>query len=66
MGAETIYKITVSSKEVETISTLINMLDDCPIDLTNDDYIEIIRGIANEDQDIDVKGIQLSFVEGCD
>ena len=61
MEAETFYKITVSSKEIETIKDLLKVLDDCFIYLSDSDYMEIIRSIANKSHDVDIKGIQLSF-----
>ncbi len=61
MDTETVYKITVSSKEIETIKDLLDVLDNCPIDLSNAEYMEIIRSIANESRDVDIDGIQLSF-----
>ena len=61
MNATTIYNIELNNKDVETIRTLMDMLDNCPIDLSNDNYVEIFKSIANEDSDVDVDGIQLSF-----
>lgn len=61
MNATTIYNIELNKREVDTIRTLMDMLDNCPIDLSNDNYVEIFKSIANEDSDVDIDGIQLSF-----
>lgn len=61
MNATTIYNIELNKREVDTIRTLMDMLDNCPIDLSNDNYVEIFKSIVNEDSDVDIDGIQLSF-----
>ena len=43
MEAETTYRITVSEKDTEVLGELIAILDGCPVELSNDDYVEIIR-----------------------
>lgn len=46
MEAETTYRITVSEKDTEVLGELIAILDGCPVELSNDDYVEIIRAIV--------------------
>ena len=65
MLGETNYKITIDYREITSIGTLLEILDDCPIPLNNDDYVSIFRAIANHSKNADdVDGIEFSYVEG--
>jgi hypothetical protein len=66
MEAETTYRITVNEKDTEVLGELIAILDDCPVGLSNDDYVEIIRAIGTGSKNVEVKGIELSFTEGSE
>ena len=61
MEAETKCTITISKKETAVFRELLSILDHCPIDLSNDDYLSIIRSISAEDFDVDINGIELVF-----
>ena len=57
MEAETTYRITVSEKAI---------LDGCPVELSNDDYVEIIRAIGTGSKNVEAEAIELSFTEGSE
>lgn len=61
MEGKTKYIIMVSEKETVVFRELLSILDRCPIDLSNDDYLSIIRAISAKDPDVDIDGIELSF-----
>lgn len=66
MEAETTYRITVNEKDTEVLGELIAILDDCPVGLSNDDCVEIIRAIGTGSKNVEVEGIELSFTEGSE
>lgn len=66
MEAETTYRITVNEKDTEVLGELIAILDDFPVGLSNDDYVEIIRAIGTGSKNVEVEGIELSFTEGSE
>lgn len=66
MEAETTYRITVSEKDTEVLGELIAILDGCPVELSNDDYVEIIRAIGTGRKDVEAEAIELSFTEGSE
>ena len=53
MTSETIYNLKIEYEEVITIKSLLDILDDCPIPLSNDDYISIFRAISHRDNDVE-------------
>lgn len=58
------YNIEVNADEVATIDSLLRLLDDCTIPLTNDDYVSIFRAIANQDEDVDdIDGLKFLYVD---
>lgn len=63
MDIEMNYKIYVNKNEVNVIKDLLDILNSCPIDLNNDDYITIINdiaGIGNEYSTLEpIDGIQI-------
>lgn len=61
MISNTNVVIRISNREAKVISELLNILEACPIELSNDDYVDIIRAIAQgcEDTDIDRYGDSL-------
>lgn len=62
MNGKTKYIIRVSNEERQTISELLDMLDACPIDLSNQNYIEIIREIANGGTDTgDIEWVEIQY-----
>lgn len=65
-GAETTYRITVSEKDTEVLGELIAILDGCPVELSNDDYVEIIRAIGTGSKNVEAEAIELSFTEGSE
>lgn len=54
------YIISVKPKEQEAIHDLMNILDECPISLTNEDYCLIFREIAAHGNDI--CGVDIEYV----
>lgn len=46
MIGETTYKITVSRADSDVIKNLVDILENCPMGLNNDDYVEIMKTIA--------------------
>ena len=53
MSGETIYNLKIEYEEAITIKSLLDILDDCPIQLTNDDYVSIFRAIGYRDNDVE-------------
>lgn len=66
MEAETTYRITVSEKDTEVLGELIAILDGCPVELSNDDYVEIIRAIGTGSKNVEAEAIELLFTEGSE
>ena len=63
MSGETTYKITVTLEEAILIRDLLDTLADCPIALGNDDYVSIMREIAECGNDPDIDGVELEYVK---
>lgn len=63
MSGETTYKITVTLEEAIVIRDLLDTLADCPIELGNDDYVNIMREIAECGNDPDIDGVELEYVK---
>ena len=64
MTSETIYNLKIEYEEVITIKSLLDILDDCPIPLSNDDYISIFRAISHRDNDVDdIEGLKIIYDE---
>lgn len=64
MTSETIYNLKIEYEEVIAIKSLLDILDDCPIPLTNDDYISIFRAISYRDNDVDdIEGFKIIYDE---
>lgn len=64
MTGETVYTIEVTYDEIVPIGSLLELLDDCPISLTNDDYVSIFRAIANHWADVDnIDNLKISYKE---
>ena len=66
MEAETTYRITVSEKDTEVLGELIAILDGCPVELSNDDDVEIIRALGTGSKNVEAEAIELSFTEGSE
>ena len=66
MEAETTYRITVSEKDTEVLGELIAIWDGYPVELSNDDYVEIIRVIGTGSKNVEAEAIELSFTEGSE
>jgi hypothetical protein len=58
---KTVYQICVSDEEVDTIHELLRALDNCPIDLTDDGYVAIMRAIASGDKETDIDGVGIAY-----
>ena len=43
MKSEITYKIMVSRADSDAIKDLIDILENCPMGLNNDDYVEIMK-----------------------
>ena len=64
MTSETIYNLKIEYEEVITIKSLLDILDDCPIPLSNIDYISIFRAISHRDNDVDdIEGLKIIYNE---
>ena len=64
MSGETIYNLKIEHSEVMTVKSLLEILDDCPIPLTNDNYISIFRAISSCDHDVDgIEGFKIIYDE---
>ena len=64
MSGETIYNLKIEHSEVMTVKSLLDILDDCPIPLTNDDYISIFRAISHRDNDVEgIEGFKIIYDE---
>lgn len=64
MTSETIYNLKIEYEEVITIKSLLDILDDCPIPLSNDDYISIFRAISHRNNDVDgIEGLKIIYNE---
>ena len=62
MSGETIYNLKIEYGEAITIKSLLEILDDCPIPLTNDDYISIFRAISHRDNDVEnIEGLKIIY-----
>lgn len=57
MVGEIIYKITVSRADSDVIKNLVDILENCPMDLNNDDYVGIMKTIAYHDYETDIDDI---------
>mgnify|MGYP004438222449 CR=1 FL=1 len=64
MYSDTIYEITVNDSERAVIEDILNILDNCPIDLGNCDYVDIFRSIANKSSNVDADGIKILYELG--
>ena len=64
MTSEMIYNLKIEYEEAITIRSLLEILDDCPIPLTNDDYVSIFRAISHRDNDVDdIEGLKIIYNE---
>ena len=64
MTSETICNLKIEHSEVMTVKSLLEILDDCPIPLTNDNYISIFRAISSCDRDVDdIEGFKIIYDE---
>lgn len=63
MSGEMTYKITVTLEEAIIIRSLLDTLADCPIELGNDDYVDIMHEIAKCGNDPDIDGVELEYVK---
>lgn len=64
MTSETICNLKIEHSEVITIKSLLDILDGCPIPLTNDDYVSIFRAISHRDNDVDdIEGLKIIYIE---
>ena len=64
MSGETIYNLKIEHLEVMTVKSLLDILDNCPIPLTNDNYISVFRAISSCDRDVDdIEGFKIIYDE---
>ena len=64
MSGETIYNLKIEYGEAITIKSLLEILDDCPIPLTNDNYISVFRAISHRDDDVEnIEGLKIIYDE---
>lgn len=60
---KTVYQICVSDEEVDTIHELLRALDNCPIDLTDNGYVEIMRAMVARNNETDIEGVGIAYKE---
>jgi hypothetical protein len=58
---KTVYQICVSDEEVDTIHELLRALDNCPIDLADEDYVAIMRAMVARNNEIDIDGVEIAY-----
>lgn len=63
MSSDLTCTITVTHEEANVVHELLRFLDSAPIDLSEDDYIEVFREIASRGNDIDIDGLVLNYEE---
>lgn len=63
MSSDLTCTITVTHEEANVVRELLRFLDSAPIDLSEDDYIEVFREIASCGNDIDIDGLVLNYEE---
>ena len=64
MSGETIYNLKIEHSEVMAVKSLLDILDNCPIPLTNDNYISIFRAISHRDNDVEnIEGLKIIYNE---
>ena len=64
MTSETICNLKIEHSEVMTVKSLLDILDNCPIPLTNDNYISVFRAISSCDRDVDdIEGFKIIYDE---
>ena len=64
MSGETIYNLKIEHSEVMTVKSLLDILDDCPIPLSNEDYVSIFRAISYHDNDVEsIEGFKIIYDE---
>ena len=64
MTSETICNLKIKHSEVMTVKSLLEILDDCPIPLSNEDYISIFRAISSCNHDVDgIEGLKIIYDE---
>lgn len=65
MSGETNYNIVVTQNDVCVIRSFLQTLMDCPFPLTDDDFVSVMRNIADGDSDTesDVDGITIEYSE---
>lgn len=63
MKSEITYKIMVSRADSDAIKDLINILENCPMGLNNDDYVEIMKTIAYHNYETDIEGVEIEYEE---
>lgn len=63
MNSEITYKITVSLADSDVIKDLIDILENCPMGLNNDDYVEIMKTIAYHNYETDIEGVEIEYEE---
>lgn len=63
MKSEITYKIMVSCADSDAIKDLIDILENCPMGLNNDDYVEIMKTIAYHNYETDIEGVEIEYEE---
>lgn len=61
---KTVYQIHVTEDEADTIAELMDALDNCPVELTNDGYVAIMGAITERNANVDIEGIEIVFERG--
>lgn len=64
MYSDAIYEIIVNDSERAVIEDILNILDNCPINLSDYDYVDIFRSIANKSSNVDADGVKILYESG--
>jgi hypothetical protein len=64
MYSDAIYEITVNDSERAVIEDILNILDNCPINLSDYDYVDIFRSIVNKSSNVDADGVKILYESG--
>lgn len=66
MTGTALYEIEVSSTDWAVVKELVEVLEACPLDLSNDDYVDILKEIANHSNDPENSDIWIKYLDDDD
>ena len=57
------YEIEVSTTDRAVMKELVEVLEACPLDLSNDDYVDILKEIANHSNDPGNSDVLIKYLD---